>query len=64
MYNVYDVLEEARQKYYLEGYSETERFGQFLCNHFVPPENLPWPELFHEKMFVKACQMFTKGRLN
>jgi len=36
---------------YWEDYQKTskvERFGQYICNRYIPLMYLPWPELFYE----------------
>lgn len=42
--------------YYRDGYSKTQRFGQFFVNNYVPEQFLPWPELFYQTDDEKALR--------
>ena len=49
-------IADAAVQYYRTGAHQTQRFGQFYINNYMPAGTV-WPELFYEEDNAKALEL-------
>lgn len=53
------VFGEAAVRYVRHGIQDTQRFGQYFINEYMPSGSV-WPELFHELDTFAAMELIAK----